>query len=131
MTKGTEREKEESSKKLLKDKKIATKENKSLIETYCLHLDLIIRNRISGVLKYVRSFLMISLVTLPLLIEFFIIFNPALFFLVDILLLFIIVEGIIPIITICTFKPAFRIREYFVTTGPNQIGIKKELEIEE
>ena len=124
--------KESFFKRLSRDKKQATKENRSLVETYYAYLDLIIHNRVSGVLKYVRSFLLISLVMLPLLIEFFVILNPLLFFLIDILLLFAIVEGIVPIITVSTYKPAIRIREYFVSTAiPNQIAIKKELETEE
>ena len=124
-------EKNEDLKRLSKNKVVATKENKSIVETYYVYLDLIIHNRIIGVMKYVQSFLVISLIMLPLLIESSILFSPSIFLLIDIFLIFAIVEGVIPIINICVYKPAIRIRNQFVGTDiPNQIAIKKELEAE-
>ena len=113
-------------------KELATKENKSTVETYYGCLQLIINNRNSGVLKYVSSFLIISLIMLPMLIEFSIIFNPIIFLLIDLFSIFAIVEGVVPIITICTRKPTIRIKTYLASTDiPNQLVIKKKFEIED
>ncbi len=109
-----------------------TKENISLAELYYAYLDLIIHNRISGVLKYVRTFLILSLITLPLIIEAAIILNPSIFLFLDILLIVFVVEGIVPIITVSTYKPAIRITEHLVSgAAPNTIAIKQTLESED
>ena len=114
------------------NKQLETKENISLVEMHYAYMDIIVHNRISGVLKYVRTFIIATLITLPILIEAAIVLNPSIFLLLDFLSIFFVVEGIIPIITISTHKPAIRITEHLVSgTEPNTIAIQQTLESED
>ena len=95
------------------------------------YLDIIVHNRISGVLKYIRTFIIVSLIALPLLIEAAVVLNPSMFLLIDLVSIFVIVEGVIPIITLSTYKPAIRITEHFVSgSEPNTLAISQTLESE-
>jgi hypothetical protein len=119
-------------KQLSGNEQFETKENISLAEMYYAYLNLIIHNRISGVLKYVGTFLILSLLTLPLLIEAAIVLNSLIFFVLDLLLILFVVEGVFPIITLSTYKPAIRITEHLVPgTVPNTLAIMKTLESED
>lgn len=58
--------------------------------------------------------------------------NPSIFLLLDLLSIFIVVEGIIPIVGISTYRPAVRITEHLVSgTAPNTLAIKQTLESED
>jgi hypothetical protein len=124
--------KESFLKQLSENKQLQTKENISLVQMHYAYLDIIVHNRISGMLKYVRTFIIVSLITLPLLIEAAIILNPSIFLLFDLLSIVVVVEGIIPIIGISTYRPAIRITEKLVLgTAPNTLAIKQTLESED
>lgn len=130
--KSFEEQRDNNLKILSKHKSINTLENKNLIKNYFSYLRIIVHNRISGVLKYIQWFLFLSIILLPLLIEAYFIFSPVVFLIADLFIIISIAEGIIPILNVCTYKPAIRIKEHFVGTDvPNQIAIKQELEMED
>lgn len=52
-------------KQLSENKQLETEENISLVKMHYAYLNIIVHNRISGVLKYVRTFIIVSLITLP------------------------------------------------------------------
>jgi hypothetical protein len=119
-------------KTLSENKLFETHENTSLVEMHYAYLEIIVHNRISGILKYVGTFIIVSLISLPLLIEAEVVLNSTIFLLLDLLSIVIIVEGIIPIIGISTYRPAIRITEHLVSgTAPNTLAIQQTLEPED
>ena len=71
-------------------------------------------NMRSGVLRYTRTYLIISLFSLFFILQLYIILSPALFMLFDTTLLLIIFTGIFPIISIALYKPALRLVKYVI-----------------
>lgn len=68
----------------------------------------------SGVLRYTRTYLIISLFSLFFILQLYILLSPALFILFDTTLLLIIFTGIFPIISIALYKPALRLVKYVI-----------------
>ena len=78
-------------------------------------LDHILRHNIrSGVLRYTRTYLIISLFSLFFVLQLYTILSPALFILVDTTLLLVIFTGIFPIISTALYKPALRLVRYVI-----------------
>ena len=89
-------------------------------------LDHILRHNIrSGVLKYTKTYITISLFSLFFILQLYILLSPALFILVDTTLLLIIFTGIFPIISIALYKPALRLVKYVI---PDKIVTRIEPE---
>lgn len=79
----------------------------------------------SGVLKYTRTHLVVSIFSLILLMPLYILTVPRVFLAIDFILLIIILAGSFPVIMMALYKPALRLVKYVI---PERIVTKIEYE---
>jgi len=79
----------------------------------------------SGVLRYVRTYLVVSILSLFVLLYLFVVASSALFLLADLCLLLFILTGVFPIIDVALYKPALKLVRYII---PERIIEKIEYE---
>lgn len=111
----------------LQEEKKRFKENEDL-KTIDYFFDLAFtlwHNIRSGVLKYTRTYLSVSILSLFYLVIFYVALSPIIFMLADACLLIIILTGVFPIINFALYKPTLKLRTYFI---PERIVKKIEYE---
>ena len=68
----------------------------------------------SGILKYIRTLITISLFSLFILIWLYVVVNSAVFMTIDIFLLITILLGVLPIINLALYEPPLKLVRYIV-----------------
>ena len=121
------KEKQKDVKEELQEEKKRFKENEDLktIDYVYGLASTLWHNIRSGVLKYTRTYLSVSILSLFYLVIFYVVLSPTIFILADVCLLVIILTGVFPIIDIALYKPALKLATYVI---PEKIV--KEIEYE-
>jgi len=97
---------------LEKQKKKSKGEKRKLIETINTHWFVIWNNLRSGILRYTRTFLLVSIFLQLILMEFYVVTTlqemAPVYIIVDFIVLMIIITGLFPLINVALYQPALR-----------------------